>query len=178
MSAFRIIQNLEFIHVSLAIFSPTLPLSFSLDLSQIVISPEDVLVYQGRTVILPCVAYLDTSNATQPTISWRNGTSPLTQGDPRVTIHALVESDVRNMTFVRGVLEVCDVRAEDANQYSCVLSTNGVERDTAAFNIIVTTDDGKYTQEIVLFACMTQLHSNYKTNVGNIKQLNILMGDK
>ncbi len=68
-----------------------------------------------------------------------------------MTIHAPVERDVSGVRFVRGMLEVCDVRLVDADQYSCVLSANGAERDRADFDITVTTEDGECMHEVILF---------------------------
>ena len=45
--------------------------------------------------------------------------------------------------FVRGVLEVCGVMSADSGDYSCVLSMDGVERDTADFEITITQKDGE-----------------------------------
>ncbi len=112
------------------------------DSSRIVISPEDVLVYQGQRFLLPCVAYLDSNSSADPSLSWsKNDTQLMT--DSRIIVHSSIVSDVSGVRFVRGVLEVCGVLGADSGKYSCVLSMDGVETDTADFEITITQKDGE-----------------------------------
>ena len=53
---------------------------------------------------------------------------------------------------MRGVLEVCGVMSADSGNYSCVLSIDEVERDTADFEITIT----QKNSELILYVIVIQ----------------------
>ena len=106
------------------------------------VSPEDILLYSGQTILVPCVAYFHGNSTAQVAISWMKDGAPV-DTDSRITTRPSVQSDVGGVQFVRGVLEVCDVRVGDTGRYSCVLSDGGVEKDRGDFVLTVTAYDGE-----------------------------------
>ena len=127
---------LEIIMLTFTLFSPA-------DLSQIVISPESLLVFSGNSLLIPCVAYVHGNDTSRATLSWRKDGTPLSSSS-RFIFHDPLVTDMSGVLFVKVVLEICDVTPSDGGEYDCVLSVGGEEKDSANFEITVSPDNGGF----------------------------------
>ena len=99
---------------------------------QIVIHPEETSHIQATdSAIFTCVAY----GNPPPFITWRrNGSSEVTSNS-RVNISEKVVS-LREITFVKSVLEICSSEEGDSGEYSCD-ADNGARSDGFRFDFTV-----------------------------------------
>lgn len=118
------------------------------DLSQIVISPENFLVFTGKSVFIPCVAFVYGNDTTHAALIWMKD-GYLVDLSSRVIHHGPVVTNRSGILFVKVVLEVCNVSHADSGDYSCLLIVDNTEKQSADFQITVSSDSGEYTYKLI-----------------------------
>lgn len=102
---------------------------------ELVISPEDVSVNAGDTILVTCVGQGD-----NPTITWSKSGQMLnneTDSSGRVAVYSEMFTE-SGVLFVQSVLQVCSVEDADSGGYTCTVS--GYSTSVSAdFNVTINT---------------------------------------
>ena len=101
--------------------------------AEVVIHPENTTgIDAGSTVLFMCVSYGDPV----PTITW-SGNGQTLGNNSKVTVYEELLSK-SGITFVKSILQICDVESSDAGVYSCG-AENVLGSDAVSFDISVNT---------------------------------------
>ncbi len=104
------------------------------DPAQIVVAPEPLIVDEGFTVLITCVAYGEL-----PTyISWVRESDQTTLDNStssRVTVYEELVTE-GGLTFTQSILEICSVDETDESNYTCV-AVNSFGNDSSLFQFDV-----------------------------------------
>ena len=97
---------------------------------QVVLSPSDVRVHGGSTLLLTAIGY----GTPLPAVSWTHQGVNLTNTS-RIKIYESVVTK-NGSSFAKSVLEICNVEYSANSEYTVSMS-NGITAAFASFNIFV-----------------------------------------